>query len=140
MLSEKIIAIAAVVVVFGFIFGTIVYSETIVDENRFLRTDLGTYNQTILGQPLDYSFDVQVVEMLPGAETGWHTHDKPLLGYIVHGSLEVTYCEDWVDNQCIDEFTKIYHHGDFLVEAIDTYHNGKNTGPYPVKIHVVVLN
>lgn len=144
-MSKKIISVIAVVAVFVVFFGTLIYSELITDENRFLITELAILNQTILGQPINADIDVHFVEILPGAETGWHTHDTPLVATILHGEIKVYYCYDDKENsieieQCSDGGTvRFYQTGDSFVEAINIEHNGVNEGVIPAKMHVVTL-
>lgn len=68
-----------------------------------------------------------LVEIAPGAETGWHLHPVPSFGYIIEGELDV-HLKDG----------KINHlkAGDALVEVVNTLHNGKNVGQSPVKLVV----
>lgn len=92
--------------------------------------------KTILGQPLTYPTDgpaqIQsvIVTMPPGAQTGLHTHPYPTYGYILEGELTVSYPAG---------VTKTYRQGEAVMEAVDTPHNGKNTGTEPVRILVVFM-
>ncbi|MCR9136802.1 MAG: cupin domain-containing protein [Alphaproteobacteria bacterium] len=92
--------------------------------------------KTILGQPLTYPTDgpaqIQsvIVTMPPGAQTGLHTHPYPTFGYILEGELTVSYPAG---------VTKTYRQGEAVMEAVDTPHNGKNTGTEPVRILVVFM-
>lgn len=151
MNGDKKIAVIAIVTVFVAFFGTLIHAELITDENRFLITDLAVLNQTILGQSFEYpsspNFDVHFVEILPGAESGWHTHDMPLIATVLHGEITVYYCIE-VSDRISEEIEHcpsgaIKRHfvaGDSFVEALNIEHNGKNEGFIPVKLHVVSLN
>ncbi len=66
----------------------------------------------------------------PGVSTGLHRHPVPLFGYMLEGELTVTY-------QGAGE--RIYRPGDALMEAIDTPHDGRNTGTADVRILAVAL-
>ncbi|CAK0768114.1 Cupin domain-containing protein [Gammaproteobacteria bacterium] len=68
-----------------------------------------------------------LVEILPGAETGWHEHAVPSFGMVLEGTLEVTLKSGEV---------KRLQSGDALAEVVDTLHNGRNVGSQPVKIVV----
>lgn len=68
-----------------------------------------------------------LVEIAPGAETGWHEHPVPSFGLLLEGELEVTLKEGRV---------KRLHAGEALAEVVDTLHNGRNVGSEPVKIMV----
>lgn len=93
-------------------------------------------SKTILGQPLVYPSDgkakVQsvIVTMQPGEQTGPHKHPYPTYGYVLEGELTVEYA---------DGETRVYREGDALLEAVDIYHNGKNTGTVPMRILVVFM-
>ena len=92
--------------------------------------------QTILSQPIAYPTQSPakivsaIVTMLPGEETGWHRHDVPMYGYILEGEVTVTYA---------GKGTHVYRQGDAIVEAIDTPHNGRNTGNGPARILAVFM-
>lgn len=121
-------------------FTILIHAELITDEKRFLIIPLANINQTVTNQSFDYpnvspNIDVHFVEILPNAESGWHTHEKPLIVTILHGKLTVHY-----ENQDNTITTKYYNAGDAFVEAINTKHNGVNEGIIPVKIHIVTLN
>lgn len=68
-----------------------------------------------------------LVEIAPGAETGWHLHPVPTFGYLLEGSLEVTLKDGRV---------KKIQPGEAMVEVMNMLHNGRNVGPIPVKILV----
>lgn len=69
----------------------------------------------------------QVVEIAPGAETGWHSHPVPSFGYIIEGELEVHFKSGEI---------KHLKAGESAAEAVNLLHNGKNTGKSPVKLIV----
>jgi quercetin dioxygenase-like cupin family protein len=68
-----------------------------------------------------------VIEIAPGAETGWHGHPVPSFGMVLEGTLEVT---------LKDGQKKRVGPGEGLVEVVDTLHNGRNVGALPVKLIV----
>jgi quercetin dioxygenase-like cupin family protein len=90
---------------------------------------------TSAGQPIVYPKTEQpevtalLVEIPPGAETGWHRHPFPCYGYILSGELDVEL-----------EGGKSYHlkAGEALAEAVNLLHNGKNSGSEPVKLVMFV--
>ncbi len=63
-----------------------------VSVTRLLKT-----GEDAAGRPLSYPTDAPaeitavLVEMQPGAETGWHKHPFPCVGYILEGELHVTF-------------------------------------------------
>jgi len=68
-----------------------------------------------------------LVEIAPGAETGWHAHPVPSFAYVLDGTLEVTLKDGRV---------KRLQAGEALAEVVDTSHNGRNVGDKPVKLVV----
>jgi quercetin dioxygenase-like cupin family protein len=92
--------------------------------------------RTLLGQPLVYptgtpaKVTADVITIAPGAETGWHEHEVPLLAYVMEGDLTVDYGP---------KGTHIYRQGDVIVEAIGIAHNGHNAGSRPVRLFAVFL-
>ncbi len=92
--------------------------------------------KTLLGQTITYPADApakvtaDIIAIDPGAQTGWHEHDVPLLAYMLEGELTVDYGADG---------THVYREGDVIIEAIGTPHNGHNTGPGVVRMFAVFL-
>jgi quercetin dioxygenase-like cupin family protein len=92
--------------------------------------------KTVLGQPIAYptagpaKVAAVVVTMLPGEETGWHSHDVPMFGYILEGEVTVDYGAHG---------TRTYRPGDAVMESIDIAHNGRNTGARPARILAVFM-
>ena len=68
-----------------------------------------------------------IIELAPGAETGWHSHPVPSFAFILEGTLEV---------QLKDGRSKRLQAGEALAEVIGTLHNGKVIGDIPVKLVV----
>jgi quercetin dioxygenase-like cupin family protein len=68
-----------------------------------------------------------MIEIAPGAETGWHSHPVSSFGMLLQGELEVVLKNGQ---------KKRMKTGDSLVEVSNTLHNGKNVGNVPVKIIV----
>lgn len=68
-----------------------------------------------------------VIEIAPGAETGWHGHPVPSFGMVLEGTLEVTLEHGQ---------KKRVGPGEGLIEVVDTLHNGRNVGAQPVKLIV----
>jgi quercetin dioxygenase-like cupin family protein len=71
-----------------------------------------------------------IVEVAPGAETGWHTHPVASFAYILEGELEV---------RLKNGATKQLKAGDALAEVVNTLHNGRNLGLTPVKLIVFYI-
>ena len=68
-----------------------------------------------------------MIEIAPGADTGWHQHPAPSFGVITQGTLEVTLRDGQV---------KRLQAGDALIEVVNTDHIGRNVGDVPVKLIV----
>lgn len=71
-----------------------------------------------------------LVEIPPGAETGWHKHLFPCFAYIESGTLEVD-----LEGGKTHRFTA----GQALAESIHLLHNGRNTGIEPVRLVMFVM-
>lgn len=84
------------------------------------------------GKPLVYpagqaEVTGQLVEIAPGAETGWHEHTAPSFALILDGTLDVT-----LEDGRIKHLQK----GDSVAEVVNTWHIGRNVGKTPVRIVV----
>jgi quercetin dioxygenase-like cupin family protein len=92
--------------------------------------------RTVLDQLVTYPSDSasevssSIVRLEPGAETGFHRHDTPLYVYVLRGTVTVSYDGDVV---------KEYPAGSAFLEAIGTYHNGRNEGTEMVEILTVSI-
>ena len=67
------------------------------------------------------------IEVAPGAETGWHVHSAPTLGYVLAGHLEV---------KLKNGRSKYVGPGDAFAEVVGTLHNGRNVGDEPLRLIV----
>ena len=72
-----------------------------------------------------------VYEIAPGVTLPVHKHPFPRLGYVLSGTLRVKNLEAGT--------TATYRSGDFLLEAVDQWHEGQNAGPEPLKLLVIDL-
>ena len=57
-----------------------------------------------------------------------HKHEAPLFGWVMEGEITVDYG---------DAGKKTYKKGDAFIEALESYHNGKNTGDTVTRILAV---
>lgn len=71
-----------------------------------------------------------VVTLLPGEETGWHTHAVPLFGYVLEGEVTVDYR---------GHGSRTFGPGMGFMEAMASEHNGRNTGTMPCRILAVFM-
>jgi quercetin dioxygenase-like cupin family protein len=88
------------------------------------------------GRPLAYPTDgpaevtAVLVEMQPGAETGWHKHPLPCVVYVLEGELHVTLKDGRVN---------IFKAGQAIAEVVDLEHNGVNPGPGVARLVMFVI-
>ncbi len=68
-----------------------------------------------------------IVEIVPGAETGWHLHKVPVYAYVLEGTLNI---------QMEDGKVFTFEKGRAIIEVLDVAHNGRNTGTETVKLMV----
>ncbi len=133
-LQKMMIILSGIVIVFVII-GLFFYSEYYHIDQVTSEILLDT-NHTILNQSLTYpqntpNIVTKIITIPKNAETGFHTHDEILIGYILQGEITVDYGEHG---------KKVYSKGDSLIEVIDILHNGINLGNIDAKIFVVRLN
>lgn len=87
------------------------------------------------GRPIQYPVGPaqvtgMVIEIAPGAETGWHLHPVPSFAMVLDGELQV---------RLKDGRTKTLRAGEGLAEVVDTFHNGRNMGTGPVRLVVFYI-
>ena len=84
------------------------------------------------GKPIVYpagqaEMTALLIEIAPGAQTGWHCHLVPNFAYMLEGTLELV-----LD----DGRMKRLNAGDALSEVVNRSHNGRNVGSAPAKLVV----
>lgn len=84
------------------------------------------------GQPLAYpkgpaEVSAMLVELAPGAETGWHLHPVPSFAMLLEGELEIA---------LKDGRKKRLGAGEAVAEVVGAWHNGRNPGSTPLKLVV----
>ena len=88
------------------------------------------------GEPIDYQdtdhprVTVMVVDIAPGAQTGWHSHPVAVYAYVMAGNLSV---------QIEGSKTSQFKEGEAIIEVVKLKHNGINNGKVPVKLVVFYL-
>ena len=92
-------------------------------------------SETILGQPVTFPAEDPGVlayrlTVQPGAETGWHIHEAPIFAHVLEGEITVDYGADG---------ERTYKAGEAILEALETPHNGRNSGDVPTVIMVLYL-
>ena len=89
---------------------------------------------TVIGQPIPLPKEhpevrVSIFEIPVGATLPVHKHPFPRYAYVLAGKLRVS------DKDNVRTFN--YAAGDFLIEMVDTWHYGTNTGGEPVRLLVI---
>lgn len=92
-------------------------------------------SQTVIGQPIAYPQGVPkvtaaIITVEPGKETGVHLHRVPLFAYILSGELTVDYGPDG---------KRTFSQGSAFLEALNSDHNGRNTGEVATRILAVFM-
>lgn len=93
-------------------------------------------DKTIVGEPLRYpdqgpaKVSAAIVEIPPGATTGWHRHGAPMFAYLLSGALEIEYA---------DGRRVTVKAGDALMEAMTVAHIGANLGAVPARVLTVFM-
>ena len=112
----------------------IVWSDaTALDATTGVRvTPLAKETSSWDGKPIVYpagtaEMTALLIEIAPGAQTGWHCHLVPNFAYMLEGTLELV-----LD----DGRMKRLNAGDVLSEVVNRSHNGRNVGSAPVKLVV----
>jgi quercetin dioxygenase-like cupin family protein len=91
---------------------------------------------TVTGEPIQYPTNAPAkitaveITLVPGQQTGWHTHPVPLFGYILQGELTVDYGP---------KGKRVYRQGEGLAEAMNEPHDGRNTGTGALRILAVFV-
>lgn len=95
-------------------------------------TLLATETTSWDGKPIAYpggqaEMTALLIEISPGAQTGWHCHLVPNFAYMLEGTLELV-----LD----DGRMKRLNAGEVLSEVVNRSHNGRNVGSVPAKLVV----
>jgi quercetin dioxygenase-like cupin family protein len=102
---------------------------------QIMVTPLLRTTKTASGEPVAYpvtsspEVTAVLVEIPPGAQTGWHQHPYPCYAYILSGKLTLE-----VKGQKPRELVA----GEALVEAVNATHRGTNKGTEPVRLVMFV--
>lgn len=104
-------------------------SQSQVVVKPVLSTTVTSSGQPIVLPQKDAQIVVSTYEIAPGAALPEHKHPFPRYGYVLTGSLRVI--ND--DTGRTEDFKT----GDFILEAVDQWHRGVNTGSEPLKLLVI---
>jgi quercetin dioxygenase-like cupin family protein len=129
-LSRCVVLTASASCVIGMLAGFALGKSTYPPLDVLLAT-----SQTEIGQPIAYPQGVPkvtaaIITMEPGQETGLHAHHAPLFAYILSGELTVDYGPDG---------ERVFKEGSAFLEAFNSDHNGRNTGPVATRILAVFM-
>lgn len=111
-------------------FGTMARAD---DYQGVKATRILTSTTAANGQKLSYlktdnpEVTAMIVEIPPGAETGWHTHAVPVYAYMLAGNITV----EMAGGKKYD-----FKEGDAIFEVRDTPHNGRNNGTQTARLVV----
>lgn len=97
---------------------------------HLLETQVTNIGQAIAYPSAEAKITAVIVTLAPGEETGRHRHPVPLYGQVLSGELTVDYGELG---------SKSYRAGDAFMEAMNTWHNGHNTGDGPLRILAIYM-
>lgn len=92
---------------------------------------------TAAGQPIQFpktekpEIAANLVEIVPGGESGWHKHPAPLYLHILEGELTL-----YVEGH---EKPLVFGPGSGSIEPVEVWHNGKNLGNVPLKFLAVYV-
>lgn len=92
--------------------------------------------KTVVGETIVYpagapaKITASIINLSPGAATGWHRHGVPLIGMIMEGELTVDYGP---------KGKRTYKQGEAFAEAINVTHQGTNTGTGTANLLAVYL-
>jgi len=103
------------------------------DAPKVTVTPLLDTTKTVIGQPLvlptkNPELKVSLFEIAPGARLPRHKHPWSRYAYVLQGELTVTFDGG---------LAKHYKAGDFIVEAVNAWHFGQNTGKETVRLLVI---
>ncbi len=120
----------------GFVIACLFLGHALADAapKTTIVSPLTSTDKTASGQPITLPSGLATVSVLryiiaPGATMPVHKHPYPRYAYVYAGNLTV-YASD--TGQRYD-----YKAGDFIVEVIDEWHYGENTGAEPVELLVI---
>ncbi|WP_156668654.1 cupin domain-containing protein [Rhizobium aegyptiacum] len=96
--------------------------------------EVGHYSTTISNQPIvlpkgNVEVVASVYSIAPGQTLPVHRHRYPRYGYVLSGELTVT-------NEATNR-TQTFGKGQFVVESVLQWHQGRNAGTSPLELLVI---
>jgi quercetin dioxygenase-like cupin family protein len=102
----------------------------VIKATPLLKTTTTAGDQPIVYPKVDQpEVTAVLVEIPPGAQTGWHKHPFPAYAYLLSGVLTV---------ELEGGKANTFKAGDAIAETVNMLHNGKNAGKEPVKLIMFV--
>lgn len=116
------------------VFALVLIATPLCAQEKTVVRPLGSFEQTWVGQPIamprkDLRLIVSSYEIPPGIVLPVHKHPYPRYAYVQAGSLRVTAADSGK--------TSDFKPGDVIVESVNEWHFGTNTGTEPVKLLVL---
>jgi quercetin dioxygenase-like cupin family protein len=126
-MGRKAVFAFVTAVVIGFIGGTA------LAQVGFRATTVFQGTRTTIGQQIQFplfrnQITALLVEIAPGGETGRHQHPAPTFVYVLEGTVTIAH---------EGHPQAVYTAGQAFLEAVNTWHNGRNLGTTPLKLLVV---
>ena len=100
----------------------------VIKVTKLLTTDATVTGQKLVLPSRDPQLIASIFEIPPGARLPRHKHPYARYAYVLDGDLTVDYGKAGPQH---------FHKGDFIVEAIGTWHFGMNSGTTPVRLLVI---
>lgn len=134
MFKQKIQILLACLAGLGLLFSVTGNAEDYNPEivvRTLLETDRTTLDQRInLPSIKNPKVTALLVEIPPGARTGWHVHPVYIFAYVLSGTVTVEFESGE---------TRVFSADEAFSEAVNVVHNGVNNGPDPVRLIVFAI-
>jgi quercetin dioxygenase-like cupin family protein len=128
-MKTSVAAAVAIAFLLAGVAGTIAQEAPRVTVTRILSATTTASGQPIVLPRENVEVQVYIYEIPVGARLPVHKHPSPRYAYVLAGNLRVSNA----DNTRIFDYAA----GDFLLEMVDTWHYGANTGTVPVRLLVI---
>lgn len=114
--------------------GLMVLGPAHAEDQAVVVRQIMSATRTASGQPIslppkDARISVSEFTIAPGTRLPVHKHPFPRFAYVLQGNLSVT------DQDTGQTFA--YKPGDMIIEVVNQWHSGTNTGTAPVRLLVI---
>lgn len=127
MLNRNAVAVASIFLALAVTNAGALEPSAAIKVEKVLQTTSSWDGQALAYPAGQAEISGMLIEIAPGAETGWHLHPVSSFGMVLEGELEV---------RLKDGRSKRIKAGEALAEVVNTLHNGRNVGTAPVKLVV----